>query len=115
MKWSFVALAMITTSVSLAIPALPAFSQSPKVINSIAYQCADQKGFSALVFEDKSMEATFGSKVLVLKQAEAASGARYTDGSVTVYTKGDESFVEVGSKKVFVDCVAVSAPVQGMW
>jgi membrane-bound inhibitor of C-type lysozyme len=114
MKRFFALAAVFTASVSVAI-AVPAWSQSPKVLSSLDYQCADRKSFSARVFDDKTMESTFGSKVVVLKQAETASGTKYTDGSVTVYTKGDESFVEVGSKKVFADCVAVSAPVQGMW
>jgi membrane-bound inhibitor of C-type lysozyme len=123
MKWSSAFLGSLRTPASVAvatlatvaIAGLPALAQSPKVISGTAYKCAEGKSFSGRIFDDKTMEATFGSKVLVLKQADAASGTKYTDNSVTVYTKGDEAFVEVGSKKVFVDCVAIGAPVQGMW
>jgi membrane-bound inhibitor of C-type lysozyme len=113
MKWS-VLLAGITTVLGV-LSALPALSQTPQVTSSAVYQCAEGKSFSAIFFDDKSMEATFGTKVFVLKPVPAASGARYSDGGVTVYTKGDEAFVEVGDKKLFTDCIAGSVPVQGMW
>ena len=41
------------------------------------------------------LPARFGSRYLVLGQVRAASGARYQDGDVTVWTNGDEALLEV--------------------
>lgn len=45
----------------------------------------------------------FGSRYLVLGQVRAASGAKYQDGPVTVWTKGDEALLEVDGE-TFTGC-----------
>ncbi|WP_420456669.1 YbaY family lipoprotein [Rubrivirga sp.] len=45
----------------------------------------------------------FGDRTLVLGQVRAASGARYQDGDVTVWTKGDEALLEVDGES-FAGC-----------
>ncbi len=87
---------------------------SAKVTARATYHCDEGKGFSVVYRNDNTAEATFGSKVIVLDQVKAASGARYSNGSVTLYTKGDSSFVEVGDNRLFANCVAVGG-VHGMW
>ncbi|MBF2029967.1 MAG: MliC family protein [Oscillatoriales cyanobacterium C42_A2020_001] len=89
-------------------------SASPRVINSVVYRCDDSKGFSAEYLDDKTVRATFGSKVFVLPQEPSASGARYSNGSVTIFTKGNDAFVEVGDKRLFDNCIAVGS-VPGLW
>ena len=49
------------------------------------------------------LPARFGSRYLVLGQVRAASGARYQDGDVTVWTNGDEALLEVDGE-TFTGC-----------
>jgi membrane-bound inhibitor of C-type lysozyme len=86
-----------------------------KVTARVTYKCDQGKGFSVVYRNDNTAEATFGSKVIMLDQVKAASGARYSDGSVTLYTKGDTAFVEVGDNRLFANCVATGSGVHGMW
>ncbi len=99
--------------------AMTAIAQSPnptpKIITTAVYQCDDAKGFSAKYFDNETVQATFGSKVIVLPQMQSASGAEYSNGSVTISTKGDEAMVNVGDAQLFKNCVAVGGLVQGMW
>jgi membrane-bound inhibitor of C-type lysozyme len=99
--------------------AVPAIAQSPtptpKIITTAVYQCDEAKGFSAKYFDNETVQATFGSKVVVLPQIQSASGAKYSNGSVTISTKGDAGTVEVGGAPLFTHCVAVGGLVQGMW
>jgi membrane-bound inhibitor of C-type lysozyme len=83
----------------------------------ITYRCDNNKGFTAVYTigeANNSVRLTFGTKVITLPQIESASGARYSDGSVTLFTKGDEAFVTVGDNRLFVNCVA-SGGIQGLW
>lgn len=109
-------LTLLAFALSGATWVASAFAQAPapKVINSVVYECDQGKGFSAEFLDDKTVRATFGSKVFVLPQEPAASGARYGNGSITIFTKGREAFVEVGDKRLFDNCVAVGS-VPGLW
>lgn len=86
-----------------------------KVITRAVYKCDEGKSFSAVYRTDGTAETTFGSKVLVLNQVESGSGARYSNGGVTLYIKGDTAFVEVGDNRLFANCVATGGGVHGMW
>lgn len=86
------------------------------VVNSAEYRCKDRKGFKAEYLSDSTVRAMFGSKEMVLPQVESASGARYSNGSVTINTKGNAAFVEVGDKVLFESCVVKGTrSVQGLW
>lgn len=114
-RWSTSFLVGLTVAIAPTI-AHPATAQTdaPKVTSSAVYQCDDGKGFTAQFRDDNSVRATFGSRVFVLPSVETASGARYSDGSVTISTKGKEAFVDVGENALFRNCV-VTGSVQGLW
>ena len=61
-----------------------------------------------VVFDNDARTATvtLPDGTLELPQVEAASGARYSDGTTTFWTKGDEAFVQVNDETVISDCVA---------
>lgn len=84
------------------------------VINNVQYECDGGKGFYAEYLSNNTVAATFGSKELVLPQVVAASGIRYSNGSVTLWSKGDTAFVEVGNKVLFKNCVSIES-VEGRW
>lgn len=95
---------------------------STQETTTVTYRCEDNKGFIAEYTEDgSSVEATFGSKSFTLPRVESASGERFSNGSVTVNTKSNEAFVEVGSEILFGNCVGRSVyvqqdeRVQGLW
>jgi len=106
-------LSVATGAIAIATPAT-AQDPAPNVISTATYQCDDGKGFTAVFRDNDTVRATFGSKVLELPQVESASGARYSDGSTTIFTKGDTAFVEVGNNRLFDNCVAVGAAA-GLW
>lgn len=97
----------------------PADDSEPSVINGVRYRCDDGKGFTADYLSNNTVRATFGTRVFVLPQVVSASGIRYSDGSVTLNSKGDEAFVEVGDKVLFKNCVAVQTlqgqTIEGLW
>lgn len=106
------------TGLTLAIGSAGTVSSAlAQATNTVVYRCDAGKGFKAVYTpgEKGSVEATFGTRVFTLPQVEAASGARYSDGSVTINTKGDEAFVEVGDTVLFENCVAQTGEVQGLW
>ncbi|WP_421654780.1 MliC family protein [Leptothermofonsia sp. ETS-13] len=90
------------------VPPSPDASE-PSVINSVRYKCEAGKGFTADYLTNNTVRATFGSKVLVLPQVVSGSGIRYSDGNVTLRSKGDQAMVEVGNKLLFKNCMAVQA------
>lgn len=98
---------------------VPADTAEPSVINSVRYRCDDGKGFIADYLTNNTVRATFGTRVFVLPQVVSGSGIRYSDGSVTLNSKGDEAFVEVGDKILFENCVAVQTvegqTIEGLW
>jgi membrane-bound inhibitor of C-type lysozyme len=105
------AIAQFVATAAIAQPPTP----TPKIITTAVYQCDDAKGFSAKYFDNQTVQATFGSKVIVLPQTQSASGAKYSNGSVMISTKGDGAIVEVGGTQLFKNCIAVGGQVQGMW
>ncbi len=116
MKRSFApCFAAIAAVASLTASLAPAFSQdAPKVVNKVTYKCEEGKGFVAAYLSNDDMRATFGSKEFTLPKMEAASGAKYSNGSVTVFTKGDEAMVDLGDQAFFRGCLAVGS-VPGLW
>ncbi len=134
MKQRFITLAATVLSMSGPVVCLAGFAQTEKpatqaesvgpaetlkevtVTSSVDYTCKGRKGFSAEYLSDDTVRATFGSKEFVLPRVPTASGARYSDGSITIHTKGDEAFVEVGNRILFEDCAVVGVrTVQGLW
>lgn len=78
---------------------------------TVAYRCAD--GAEMAVTYSGRATGLEGSADLVwdgqsfpLKQDVSGSGARYTDGTLALVTKGDEAFVEKAGEVVLKDCNA---------
>ncbi|MEB3359444.1 MAG: MliC family protein [Synechococcales bacterium] len=74
----------------------------------ITYQCKDGATFDARFSEVEAIADLPDQPNLALPSVESASGAKYSDGTTTLWTKGEEAFVEVNGDMVLVDCVAVS-------
>jgi membrane-bound inhibitor of C-type lysozyme len=112
-RWFAPALICGVVTYAAMLP-LAAIAQTPKTINKVSYRCDDGKGFTAEFRDDATAKTTFGSKVIVLTQDTAASGIRYSNGSVTLVGKGPNAFVEVGDNTLFANCVETGR-VSGLW
>jgi membrane-bound inhibitor of C-type lysozyme len=73
---------------------------SPAPASGIPYQCDGGKTFVA------EFTLTMEGETLEMPLVPAASGAKYSDGTTTLWTQGDEAFIEVGEKIVYENCQA---------
>jgi membrane-bound inhibitor of C-type lysozyme len=71
----------------------------------LVYQCSGGQGFVVEVDEkgDSALLKMDGQSVK-LPQVPSGSGAKYNDGKTTLWTKGDEAFVEVDGVIIMKDC-----------
>ncbi len=73
----------------------------------VTYACADGVTIEAVFDNDaQTVTVTLPDGTLELPQVVSASGARYSDGTTTFWTKGDGAFVQVNDETVIDDCVA---------
>ena len=70
--------------------------------NAYVYQCAEVMRFVTQVQED-GLWLFLPGKTLKLDHVESASGAKYTAGDVTFWSKGEEAQLSVG-KEIYRDC-----------
>jgi membrane-bound inhibitor of C-type lysozyme len=100
-------------STALALVSVPVFAQddptAPTLITPdtriYVYQCNDDRSFQAEYGLEMATLELEGERVM-LPQIPAASGARYSNGEITLFTRGNEAFLEVGGEIVYQDCVA---------
>lgn len=84
---------------------------TPPKPETVAYRCADgvEMGVTysgrATGLEGVA-DLIWDGQTFPLKQDVSGSGARYTDGTLTLVTKGDEAFVEKMGDVVLKDCNA---------
>lgn len=80
----------------------------------VRYRCVDDVQMEVVYAGSASglqgtADLIWDGKTFPLKQEFAGSGARYTDGVLTLDTKGDEAFVEKADEIVLKDCNAQPA------
>ena len=96
--------------VALAIVLITACAPSSSdTASGTPYQCDGGKSFVAEFSgegEDASATLTMEGETLELPLVPAASGAKYSDGTTTLWTQGGEAFIEVNDEIVYQNCVA---------
>lgn len=94
---------------TLATLPLAANAQEPTQESTAAYryECAAGETFQA-EFSSIGAIVQLNDETLTLAQIPSGSGARYSDGTTTLYTKGEEAFVEVNGETTYADCLAQS-------
>lgn len=71
------------------------------------FQCPDGEMIEAeFVGTDEVVVVLPDQEAVTLPRVESASGARYSDGTTTLWNKGDEVMVEVDGETVLSECVA---------
>lgn len=74
---------------------------------TLHYQCGTTK---LKVMQDNKQEKVnlvLDGKQLTLPQVPAASGAKYSDGHYTFWSKGDTAFVERNEQVILNDCALI--------
>jgi heat shock protein HslJ len=83
----------------------------PEVVRTVAYRCPDQSGFrveTAPGGESVKLEG-LASGPVVLPHVRSGSGARYSDGRTTYWSKGTESTLEIHGERPR-GCVVIADP-----
>jgi membrane-bound inhibitor of C-type lysozyme len=96
-------LAAFLFPLAMAIATLPATANQQQVVR---YQCNNGTTFEAQYTPETAQVKLSENQSLTLQQIPAASGVRYTDDRTTLFTKGNEAFIEVENQVVFAGCVA---------
>lgn len=80
------------------------------VINSVIFNCADNKSIHALFFKERVELTLSDGRNMLLSQAVSASGARYanSDESFVFWNKGDTAFIDEKNEVTFKDCVIIN-------
>ena len=60
----------------------------------VAYRCASDRTFSVVYNGGEQADLVMGTMTYTLRQQRAASGFRYTDGTLTLTGKGQEATLE---------------------
>ncbi|HEY9625686.1 MAG TPA: MliC family protein [Coleofasciculaceae cyanobacterium] len=89
------------TLLPMAIAAFPAQAQE----GTVTYLCDEDKTFQA-EYMPEGARVVLADETLMLTPVATGSGARYSDGETTLYTRGEEAFVEVGTERLYDSCVA---------
>jgi membrane-bound inhibitor of C-type lysozyme len=87
----------------VAIASLPAIAKQQQVVR---YQCNNGRSFEAQYSPETAQVKLGENESLTLQQTPAASGVRYSDDRTTLFTKGNEAFIQVENQTVFAGCVA---------
>ncbi|MEB3212247.1 MAG: MliC family protein, partial [Leptolyngbyaceae bacterium] len=72
----------------------------------VTYECKDGVTFTARLSEVEAIADLPDNPNLGLPRVEAGSGAKYSDGTTTLWDKGGEAFVESNGEMILVDCQA---------
>ena len=104
-----------TIALSFCAALLSACATGPETVTlareTVLYRCAGDVEMG-VIYSGRAtgMEGTadliWDGKTFPLNQDVSGSGAQYTDGTLTLVTKGDEAFVEKTGEVVLKDCNA---------
>jgi membrane-bound inhibitor of C-type lysozyme len=80
----------------------------------VTYQCEDGTTFSARLSDQEAVADLPNNPNLALPQVESGSGAKYSDGTTTLWDKGGEAFVESNGEIILANCQATQPAAGGM-
>ncbi|WP_431222532.1 MliC family protein [Serratia sp. L9] len=80
----------------------------PQKSQTLHYQCGTTPLTVSLNGEESTVSFLMDGEQLKLKQVLAASGAKYSDGKYTFWSKGQNAFVERNDKVIMNDCMLIN-------
>jgi membrane-bound inhibitor of C-type lysozyme len=90
----------------VGLAALCACDRAREPKGEAVYACSDAVEIRVTYFAD-SARLVMPNDTLMLQQVVAGSGIRYSDGNVTVHSKGPDAFVMVGDSVVHPSCSSI--------
>ncbi len=85
-------------------PPYPSAAPAPPA-RPLTFLCENGRTFTAeFIDANRNVLITLDAATYKLPQALSASGARYSDGHLTVWFKGEGAFVEKDGKIILKDC-----------
>jgi membrane-bound inhibitor of C-type lysozyme len=88
----------------LLMPSLVACSSIPRQ-TSQNWVCSDGTEFqTSFDSAGDTLALSFGDEALILKRVRAASGAKYSNGRTTFWSKAEEAFIELDGQIVHREC-----------
>ncbi len=82
-----------------SFPSLAQDKEAPSL-----YRCKNGKTFQAQFLDNAVNLQLKRESVLNLPSVKSASGAKYSNGKVTLNTKGEEAFIEINQKILYAGC-----------
>lgn len=104
MKQLFVSTAILGTAAVLMLTGCSLVQSKNETLH---YQCGTTR---LTVMQDNKQDKVslvLDGKQLTLPQVRAASGAKYSDGHYTFWSKGNAAFVERDEKVIINDCMLI--------
>ncbi|WP_338563348.1 MliC family protein [Erwinia sp. E_sp_B04_7] len=81
------------------------FHPAPEQQKMLHYTCGTMPLTVSLDNARQEVNLILDGNPLTLKQQEAASGTRYSDGNYVFWSKGDGAFIERNDKIIINDCL----------
>jgi membrane-bound inhibitor of C-type lysozyme len=75
----------------------------------VTYECKDGVTFTARLSDAEAIADLPDNPNLGLPRVESSSGAKYSDGTTTLWDKGGEAFVESNGEMILIDCQTIQA------
>jgi membrane-bound inhibitor of C-type lysozyme len=91
-----VTIATSTMAQDAPAPSIPKSHRMP-MRQTFSYSC-DGNAKVVLLLRERNAQVSFHRKEYAMKQVEAASGTKYSDGSIVWWSKGEEGFLEDATK-----------------
>ena len=91
-------------SLVFSLNTLPSLAQNKKT--PILYRCKEGKTFQAEFIGNTVNLQLKRGQILKLTSVVTGSGVKYTDGKVTLYTKGEDAFIESNKKTTHNGCTS---------
>jgi membrane-bound inhibitor of C-type lysozyme len=93
----------------LLLPALPVAAQQTTQQSTqqriYSYQCEGGRSFQVEYSPDLARVSMGSGRPVPLAQVISASGARYSNGQLTLFTKGSNAFLQEGDRITYNNCV----------
>ena len=94
----------VVLSAAITLASLPVQAQTTN--RTVTYTCAGNRSFQVEYAPEVARFTADPGQTFALPQVPAASGARYSNGRITLVTQGNGAFVEVRGQRLFDQCVA---------
>ncbi|WNZ26175.1 hypothetical protein HJG54_27370 [Leptolyngbya sp. NK1-12] len=90
---------------AVALPLLMAMPLSAQAqVRLVEYQCEAGRSFR-VEYAGDAAQVMRGADSVTLPSVVSASGARYSNGQITLFTKGNQAFIEENGEQTYRNCV----------